>query len=124
MTANVKGFRIDASQVIFNTIKFKSKFDSAIYLFAQNGAEKMERYAKQNRPWTDRTSRARQSLKGSATEIKNGYRLTIAHGVYYGVYLEYCHERRFAILWPTVQKVGYEQILPALDKFIERTCKI
>ena len=120
----LSGLKLDVKQVVQNMAKFENKFDAALYQFANNGAQKMEAYAKQNRPWTDRTGRARQSLKGSAYRANKGYRLEIAHGVSYGVYLEYAHERKFAILWPTVEKVGRNQILPAFDKFIERTCKI
>ena len=104
--------------------KFENKFDAALYQFANNGAQKMEAYAKQNRPWTDRTGRARQSLKGSAYRANKGYRLEIAHGVSYGVYLEYAQKKKITILRTTVEKVGRNQILPAFDKFIERTCKI
>ena len=67
-------------------------------VFAQSGAQKMEQYAKKNRQWTDRTGRARQPLNGSAFRIDNGYRIHIAHGVYYGVYLEYAHENKYSIL--------------------------
>lgn len=117
-------FQVDASEVLGKLSMFENKFDAALYQFAQNGAQKMESYAKQHRPWTDRTARARQSLQGSAFRIDNGYRLQIAHGVSYGVYLEYAHERRFAILEPTIRAVGYGQIMPAFDRFIERTCKV
>ena len=116
--------KLDVKQVVQNMAKFENKFDAALYQFANNGAQKMEAYARQNRPWTDRTGRAKQSLKGSAYRVNKGYRLEIAHGVSYGVYLEYAHERKFAILWPTVNTVGRNQIMPAFDKFIERTCKI
>lgn len=117
-------FKLDAEQVVQNMAKFENKFDAALYQFANNGAQKMEAYAKQNRPWTDRTGRARQSLKGSAYKANKGYRLEIAHGVSYGIYLEYKYNRKYAILWPTVNTVGRNQIMPAFDKFIERTCKI
>lgn len=116
--------KLDVKQVVQNMAKFENKFDAALYQFANNGAQKMEAYAKQNRPWTDRTGRARQSLKGSAYRVNKGYRLEIAHGVSYGIYLEYKYNRKYAILWPTVNTVGRNQIMPAFDKFIERTCKI
>ena len=86
---------------------------------AESGAQKMEQYAKKNRKWTDRTGRARQSLNGSAFRIDNGYRIQIAHGVYYGVYLEYAHERKYAILERTITKVGMEQIMPAFHNFLD-----
>lgn len=118
------GFKIDVSQVVQKLDAFQDKFDAAMYLFSTSGAQKLQNYAKYNRPWTDRTGAARQRLKGSAYRIDHGYRLEIAHGVSYGIYLEFAHERRFAILEPTIETVGRGQILPAFDKFIERTCKV
>lgn len=115
------GFKLDVSQVMAKLDAFQDKFDVALYVFAQNGAQKMEGYAKQHRPWTDRSGAARQRLKGSAYRIDNGYRLEIAHGVYYGIYLELARQRRYAILEPTVQKVGREEIMPAFEHFVERT---
>lgn len=115
---------LDISGVLSKLTSFENKFDAALSVFAENGAQKMEEYAKKNRKWTDRTARARQSLNGKAFKIDNGYRLQIAHGVHYGVYLEYRYGRKYAILDTTVRSVGNGQILPALGKFIERTCKV
>lgn len=114
-----KKYSIDVSKVLKGITDFEDAFDKALMVFAQSGAQKMEQYAKKNRKWTDRTGRARQSLKGSAFRIDNGYRIQIAHGVYYGVYLEYAHERKYAILERTITKVGMEQIMPAFQKFLD-----
>lgn len=114
-----KKYSIDVSKVLKGITDFEGAFDKALMVFAQSGAQKMEQYAKKNRKWTDRTGRARQSLKGSAFRIDNGYRIQIAHGVYYGVYLEYAHERKYAILERTITKVGVEQIMPAFHNFLD-----
>lgn len=114
-----KKYSIDVSKVLKGITDFEGAFDKALMIFAQSGAQKMEQYAKKNRKWTDRTGRARQSLKGSAFRIDNGYRIQIAHGVYYGVYLEYAHERKYAILERTITKVGMEQIMPAFHNFLD-----
>lgn len=114
-----KKYSIDVSKVLKGITDFEGAFDKALMVFAQSGAQKMEQYAKKNRKWTDRTGRARQSLKGSAFRIDNGYRIQIAHGVYYGVYLEYAHERKYAILERTITKVGMEQIMPAFHNFLD-----
>ena len=113
-----KKYSIDVSKVLKGITDFDDAFDKALMVFAQSGAQKMEQYAKKNRKWTDRTGRARQSLNSSAFRIDNGYRIQIAHGVYYGVYLEYAHERKYAILERTVTKVGMEQIMPAFHNFL------
>ena len=112
-------YSIDVSRVLKGITDFEGAFDKALMVFAQSGAQKMEQYAKKNRKWTDRTGRARQSLNGSAFRIDNGYRIQIAHGVYYGVYLEYAHERKYAILERTITKVGMEQIMPAFHNFLD-----
>ena len=112
-------YSIDVSKVLKGITDFEGAFDKALMVFAQSGAQKMEQYAKKNRKWTDRTGRARQSLNGSAFRIDNGYRIQIAHGVYYGVYLEYAHERKYAILERTITKVGMEQIMPAFHNFLD-----
>ena len=118
-----KKYSIDVSKVLKGITDFDDAFDKALMVFAQSGAQKMEQYAKKNRKWTDRTGRARQSLKGSAFRIENGYRIQIAHGVYYGVYLEYAHERKYAILERTITKVGMGQIMPAFHNFLDAVGK-
>lgn len=111
---------LDSKQLEENMRQFKSKFDAAVSVLCASGAQKMEQYAKENRPWTDRTGSARQRLKGSWEKESDGYVIKIAHGVNYGVWLEFAHERKYAILWPTVEKVGKGEILPAFNNFIDR----
>lgn len=67
-------------------------------------AKDMQSYAQLNRPWRDRTTRARQSLYGFIKEAGKGIlEIGIAHGVDYGVSLEFEHEKRYAILYPTLR---------------------
>lgn len=114
-----KKYSIDVSKVLKGITDFDDAFDKALMVFAQSGAQKMERYVRRYRKWKDRTGRARQSLKGSAFRIENGYRIQIAHGVYYGIYLEYAHERKYAILERAITKVGMGQIMPAFHNFLD-----
>lgn len=114
---------LEYQRLFDNFSKFQNKFEAAVELLCENGAEKMEGYAKENRPWTDRTSRARQSLKGSWQKQGDSYKIQIAHGVKYGVWLEFKNERRYAILMPTVEKVGYGEILPAFENLLDKTVK-
>ena len=112
--------RLEYNSLLNNMKLFQSKFDAAVSALCDNGAQKMEGYAKRNRPWHDRTARARQSLKGSWSKEGSGYKIQIAHGVTYGVYLEFKNERRYAILMPTVEKVGYGEILPAFKNLVNK----
>ena len=40
-----------------NLNKFHDKFHAAVELLCENGAQKMEGYAKENRPWTHKPIR-------------------------------------------------------------------
>lgn len=73
-------------------------------------AREFEAYMKANRPWTDRTGAARANLSAKVQTSAKKYANTmqLAHGVPYGVYLEYSMERRFAIIEPTIRIKGPE----------------
>lgn len=118
--ANRLKFELDVKEVEQRIDKLKSVFEGAVEILCSNGAQKMEGYAKEHRPWKDRTGDARRRLKGSWEKVSEGYKIQIAHGVNYGVWLEFAHERRYAILKPTVEKIGYGEILPAFNNFMDK----
>ena len=102
------GIKVDASKLLANLENAETKSQVAIRMFAQEGAKKFENHAKKNRPWTDRTGMARKSLNATTEKIDNGIRITLAHGVDYGLWLELAHEKRFAIVKPTIELRGNE----------------
>lgn len=102
------GIRIDASDLLKSLERAETKSQVAIKMFATEGAKKFENYAKKNRPWTDRTGHARQRLVGWVEVLANKVRIHIGHGVDYGIYLELAHEKKYAILQPTVNALSKE----------------
>lgn len=68
----------------------------------------MERYAKEHRPWTDRTGNARRTLEGRSERQGAVYRIGIAGHMEYSPFLELSHGQRFAILYPTVNALSAE----------------
>ena len=102
------GIKVDASKLLANLENAETKSQVAIRMFAQEGAKKFENHAKKNRPWTDRTGMARKSLNATTEKRDNGIRITLAHGVDYGLWLELAHEKRFAIVKPTIELRGNE----------------
>jgi hypothetical protein len=85
-----------------NLKRFVKDAEFAAVEVSQTIAPKMEAYAKENRVWTDRTSHARQGLKGKIVYIPDvlaGCR--IYHSVDYAEYLERIAEGKYAILEPT-----------------------
>lgn len=84
------------------------KAQAAVEMYAKNQAKNLESFAKRNAPWTDRTGMARKSLNAEASKTKNGERITLAHGVDYGICLELKNEKRCAIIKPTIELKGQE----------------
>lgn len=109
--------RINASDFIKRLSDVETKSQVAFRMFATEGAKKFENYAKQNRPWTDRTGQARQRLTGWVEMFSDKIRIHIGHGVDYGIYLELANQKRFAILQQTVNAVSPE----ILEGFSELT---
>lgn len=114
------GLNFDPSNLVNGLNSFHSRFQAAVHMYADTSAIKLQNYARKNRRWTDRTGHARQRLTGYSGKYANGYRVYIAHGVSYGVYLEYAHEKKYAILDETVLKVGADDILPGFQRLLER----
>ena len=70
-------------------------------------APEIEDWMKANAPWTDRTGNARQTLHTEIEELVNQMViLWLAHGVYYGIFLELCNAGRFAIVTPSLDIFG------------------
>jgi hypothetical protein len=51
-------------------------------------ARRIEDWAKANHPWTNRTGAAEAGLHATVTFLGDTCGITLAHGVFYGVYLE------------------------------------
>jgi hypothetical protein len=61
---------------------------AAAYALLQNWSGHLEGYAKENAPWTDRTSHARQGLHSGVELRGKSFVLYLSHGVEYGIWLE------------------------------------
>lgn len=83
------------------------KLKVVLKMYMSNKALELQEKMKVNRPWTDQTGRAKASLSGSFSVIDNEtYRITLAHGVSYGIWLELANEKNYAIIGPTITEEG------------------
>lgn len=101
-------FKMDAKSLQSGLKQMNEKAQQAILMYGKNQSKVMESYAKQNAPWTDRTTMARKSLRGDAEKTDSGVRISLAHGVDYGLWLELAKEKRYAIVMPTIETKGKE----------------
>lgn len=97
-------FRMDASQLSRQLYAMERRTLGRMTAYAQTAAKQLEATAKAEAPWTDRTAHARGGLTGSAARSGSVIRITLSGSVRYLVYLELAHGKRFAVLWPTMQK--------------------
>jgi len=101
----------------FNPQKARKQIRAAIGLYADAAAKKMEGEAKSNAPWTDRTGNARNSIQGNFGWQGNKAVITLSGNMDYSVYLELAHEKKYAILKPTIDRntpeiiKGYQRLV-------------
>ena len=112
--------RMDISDIAGKLESMGERADAAVRVFAEQGATKLRSSAQSNARWTDRTGSARTRLNAYVSATANGYRITLAHGVDYGIWLELAHEKRFSIIPETIDSVGANEIMPAFERFLER----
>lgn len=110
----------DMNKLVVGLTDFEKRAITGTEVLAKSGASKMETYAKTERKWTDRTSRARQGLNCTVSTYYDGFRLTMAHSVDYGVALEYWYQKRYAIIMPTIEAIGEKEVLPSFKNFISK----
>ena len=88
-----------------NLITFSARVAAACVAKMTTYGIEIRADAQKNRPWTDRTGMAKATLNTVVSQPDSKtIRLTLAHGVWYGEYLEYSHGKRFAIVMPTLKK--------------------
>lgn len=102
-----------------NLEQIPERTSAALYAYGRTAAASLQGEAQRNRPWTDRTAQARQRIKGYCVKTDTGIRIYLAHGVDYGVYLEFANEKKYAVIYPTLRRKGPE-IIAAAVKVVSR----
>lgn len=100
-------FTINVDELSQNLDEFQGRLKYAVQMYASTKANELEALMKANRKWTDRTGMAKARLNASTSEPdENTIRITLAHGVEYGIWLELANEKNFAIIAPTLSQQG------------------
>ena len=102
-------FKLDysGSALKKNLDNMSVKLGAVVLMYAATKASEIESKMKINRPWTDRTGLAKARLSAKVSQpSSNLVRITLAHGVEYGIWLELAHGKNYAIIAPTVNEEG------------------
>jgi len=111
--------RWDDRELITGLSGFTKRMDQAIKVAIQYHATQAEAYARQNAPWADQTSNARNGLFAKTNQRGRSYRIIVGHSVPYGVWLEVRWSGRYAIIRPTIDREGPE-LMRTLSQMLSR----
>lgn len=109
----------DTKDVLAKLDSIQQKTRSSLQILADSAAKAMEKYAKTNARWTDRTTNARQRLQGSTRWEESALIAAISHNVDYGMWLELCNSKKYAILEEALNSQA-EQLLQAYQSFLSK----
>ena len=110
---------IDTKAVLKRLEQIQAKTRASLQIIADTAVRAMESHAKSNAKWTDRTGNARQRLKGSTRWEKDALIAAISHNVDYGMWLELCHEKKYAILEEALNSQA-QNLLEAYQRFLNQ----
>lgn len=91
---------------------------AALHALCEVFAARIEAYAKINAPWRDRTAAARQGLRAWVESTTTRFVITLAHGVFYGIFLELSRGGRYAIISTTLE-AHYAGIMEAVRRLVD-----
>lgn len=110
----------DESTLKKNIDKMPTKLSAVVLMYATTKASEIQSKMKLNRPWTDRTGMAKTLLNAKVSQPSPQLvRITLAHGVSYGIWLELANEKNYAIIAPTVREEG-PRIVEDLDNLMSK----
>lgn len=87
--------------------RMTTKVGAVVLMYAATKASQLESKMKLERPWTDRTGMAKALLSAKVSQpALTKIRITFAHGVDYGIWLELANGKNYAIIAPTIRTEG------------------
>lgn len=79
-------------------------------------------WLKHNARWTDRTGAARSGLMALPNHGKTYEEIIMRYSVYYGIWLEVAHDRKYAVITPAIRIIG-AKLMQDLQHLIDRMPK-
>lgn len=97
----------DQSDLYKSIDSMGAKLGAELLMYSSTKAAQLQAIMKQRRPWTDRTGMAKATLNARVSRPSEDIiRITLAHGVSYGIDLELKHGKAYAIVGPTIDIEG------------------
>ncbi len=102
----MSGLKFDISGITKGLAEFDAKAKAVSKIYAETAGEKMVADAKlkKNAKWEDGTGNSRQTMDKNIVIKGNTTQIQLRGNTSHFKYLELCHEKKWAVLWPTIQK--------------------
>ena len=117
MAGKQSGFYWQTETLFTNVKTLPSKLDRALAAAVEYAATRSETFMKQNAPWTDQTSNARNGLHTTPFHEGTSHGYTLAHGVPYGIWLEVRWDGRYGII-PQATQEGGMMVMSLMTKLL------
>ncbi|WP_142415409.1 hypothetical protein [Hathewaya massiliensis] len=101
-------FEVNIEDILKGLSEFDLKAKAAMGVYADTSGKKMEAHAKKNAKWIDRTGIARKTIEGGKQWEGDSCHVYVAGNTDYFPYLELAHDKKYAILVPTRNKLAPE----------------
>ena len=98
------GFTMDTSALSRELYKMERRVIACSETYAHSAAKQLEAAARAEAPWRDHTGHARGGITGRAARSRSTITIMLSGRAHYLVYLELAHGKKWAILWPTMQR--------------------
>ena len=113
-------FNFNESELNSKLEGLKPKINAAIGMYASTKSVQIKSDMQNNRPWTDRTGMAKLTLNTTVSKPnEDTTRITLAHGVDYGIWLELANEQNYAIIIPTIERES-AVIMNDMERFFSK----
>lgn len=96
--------KVNIEDFLKRSVEIKEKITKASKLYGQTVGKNLVKNAKEDAPWTDRTSLSRNTIDNEVVSRGSNTYIKLRGNTPQFVYLELCHEKKNAILAPTIQK--------------------
>lgn len=106
-------FTMDISEVTGKLKEIELKNRAAIGLYADTAGKVLVAHAKTNAKWTDRTAIARQTITQGYGWVGSTCYFYISGNTDYFPFLELAHEKKYAVLYPTIRAL-YPEVLAGM----------
>ncbi len=104
-----KSFHVSGQDDVARELgRWQQKFERNLLVMVGAFAGRIEARAVQNRPWTDQTNTARNSITGTYDRTPESFIVALAIGVEYGKYLELARGGKYRVIRPTVDQLRDE----------------